>query len=294
MAHHDVMSRFSLRVGRGSEWPDGVVRPDRDGDPGTASAGVGGDKERQLVVVVDGVAELYRWDGMGLDPNDVLNPELPWLPSADGTGVDRVVQRCGCGIIGCGALTMTIRRVGDTVVWTDAREGERRYDIGPFRFDADQYETALRRAHHERPWESRDETVARLVAEAFRSQRCARPRSFDWASANFSAGHVVVSMTDFHPNPRAGDPIGQAHTDDGGSWQAIEMDELSHQHLGLFDIPDDVTAEQAAATIIERVRTENPRPGLARNSATDDPASGRSRPRSGTSEAPFPRHSRRS
>jgi hypothetical protein len=36
------------------------------------------------------------------------------------------------------------------------------------------------------------------------------------------------------------------------------MDELLDQHLGLFDIPDDVTAEQAAAIIIERVRTENP------------------------------------
>jgi hypothetical protein len=110
-----------------------------------------------------------------------------------------------------------------------------------------------------RPWESRDETVARLVAEGFRSQRRARPRSFDWASASFSAGHVVVSMTDHHPNPRAGDPIGSVHTDeDGDSWQAIEMDQLLDQHLGLFDIPDDVTAEQAAATVIERVRTENP------------------------------------
>jgi hypothetical protein len=196
---------------------------------------------------------------MGLDPNDVLNPELPWLPPADGAGVDRVVQRCGCGIIGCGALTMTIRRVGDIVEWSDPREGESRYDIGPFLFDADQYKTEIRRAHRDRPWESRDETVARLVAETFRSQRGARPRSFDWASATFSAGHVVVSVTDYRPNPRAGVPIGPTHTDeDGGSWQAIEMDELLDQHLGLFDIPDDVTAEQAAAIIIERVRTETP------------------------------------
>jgi hypothetical protein len=46
------------------------------------------------------------------------------------------------------------------------------------------------------------------------------------------------------------------------------MDELAHQHLGLFDIPDNVTAEQAADTIIERIRTENPkswaRPHLGR------------------------------
>jgi hypothetical protein len=213
-----------------------------------------------LVVVIDGVAELFRWDGMGLDPDDVLNPELPWLPPADGAGVARVVQRCGCGIIGCGALTMTIRRVADAVEWTDAREGERHYDVGPFRFDADQYEAELRRAHHERLWESRDERVARLVAEAFRPHRRGRPRSFDWASASFSTAHVVVSLTDYEPNPRAGHPIGRAHKrKKKESWQAIEPDELVHQHLGLFEIPADVTAEHAAATIIERVRTEDPK-----------------------------------
>lgn len=36
-------------------------------------------------MVVDGVTELDRWGGLGLDPDDLLNPDLPLLPPADGT-----------------------------------------------------------------------------------------------------------------------------------------------------------------------------------------------------------------
>jgi hypothetical protein len=255
------MNRFSLRVVRGAAWPEGVFRPsdhpDTAGSAGTDDRSAGG--ERQLVVVVDGVAELFRWEGMGLDPDDVLNPDFPWLPPADGTALSRVVQRCRCGIIGCGSLTMTIGRSGDAVVWSQARDGDRRYDIGPFSFHAEAYEAELRRAHRERPWERHEETVARLVTEALRPLRQARPRSFDWASAEWGPGRVVVSMTDWRPNPKAGKARRAYSGKGGGSWRSIEPDELAEQHLGVFPIPPGLSPEEAAEANIVEVRTRDPR-----------------------------------
>jgi hypothetical protein len=57
-----------------------------------------------------------------------------------------------CGDLGCGAVTVSTTRVGETVVWSDfgyqndyepeiSRDDYE--DVGPFEFDRDQYESAL-------------------------------------------------------------------------------------------------------------------------------------------------------
>jgi len=57
-----------------------------------------------------------------------------------------------CGDLGCGAVTLSVRRVGGKVVWSDFGY-ENTYeeqvlrddfaDVGPFEFDSSQYESAL-------------------------------------------------------------------------------------------------------------------------------------------------------
>lgn len=185
---------------------------------------------------------------------------MPLLPPDHGEPVRRAIQRCGCGVVGCASLSVTIRRVGHTVDWTDARDDVQPVELGPFLLDAAQYEREVRRAHAERPWETRDERITRLVTDAHRDLRGARPRSFDWATGRWVPGHVVVSVTDHEPNPRAGEPIGSGHADGHGWWQGIEPDDVHHQHLGMFAVDTDQTDDQAAAdSIAQQVLETDPK-----------------------------------
>lgn len=212
---------------------------------------------RELLVVIDGVTELERWGGLGLEPNDLLNPDLPLIPHDEST-VDVDVQRCGCGELGCGALTVSIRRVGDTIEWTNARDGSQRFAIGPFQFEATAYEAEIRRAHEDRPWESRSDHVARLVAEQLRHLRDGRPLSVGWVVAR-APDLVEVSGRVHRPNPKAGQPQGPRHEgSDGWFMQAVEPDEISKQHVGQFEILDSEDAETAASRIVHEVATSDP------------------------------------
>jgi hypothetical protein len=195
---------------------------------------------------------------MGLEPDDVLNPDMPWLPPADGRKVQRAVQRCGCGEVGCGSLTVTMQRVGDTVEWTDARDGRRRYNVGPFRFDATAYEDELRRADRDRAWERREQRIARLVTHGMWDWLGGRPRSFDWASGTWAASEVVVSMTDHRANPRAGQEIGPRVDSPGGWWVGIEPEEHTDQYVARFSVDAGESDDVIVDRIVEVLRTTEP------------------------------------
>jgi hypothetical protein len=235
-----------------------VRRPGGAGSDGDGLDHLAG--ERELVILVDGVPLLdEQWGGMGMDPDDLLSPDLPMLPPEDGSPVERLLQRCGCGVVGCGSLSMTIRRRGGSVIWSDPRDGDRPLGFGPIEFDAAQYEEAVRNAHGERPWETREERVARLVPYRFAQRRDGRPRSFDWASGRWAEGHVVVSFSDHRPNPRAGLPTGPRESDGrGGWWQGIEPAELHDQHLGQFPIPPGLDDDEVARAIARQIEQTRP------------------------------------
>ncbi|HLJ08636.1 MAG TPA: hypothetical protein VKX24_08870 [Acidimicrobiia bacterium] len=205
----------------------------------------------QALIVINGVTELDRWGGFARSPNDLLNPDMPLIPAGDGSSISRAVQRCGCGDVGCGNVTFTIRRAGEVIEWSDARDRDRPIeDIGPFRFDAVQYEAEIRTAHREREWETREERVARLVTDALRDQRNGRPVSFGWATGQ--EGHVTVYVQEWRPNPRAGET-----TEYADGTVVFEDDELWDNHLGYFAIPtlDDSAAVDA---ILNQIRSVPP------------------------------------
>ncbi|WP_407314183.1 hypothetical protein [Desulfosporosinus sp. SB140] len=59
-----------------------------------------------------------------------------------------------CGDLGCGAISVNIKRVGDIIIWSDFAvednlglyeiEYDRLKDLGPFYFQYDQYEAAIK------------------------------------------------------------------------------------------------------------------------------------------------------
>jgi hypothetical protein len=248
------VDEFRIVVVRGGDRPTDVVRPT------TARDLVGAEMERpglEALIVINGVTELDRWGGLGRDPDALLNPDMPLLPPADGSPVSRALQCCGCGDVGCGSVTFTIRLDGDVIEWVDARDGDRRLpDIGPFRFDAANYEAEVRRAHRERGWETREERIARLVTEACWAERRGRPRSFDWAAG--STGAVTVCVTEWHPNPVGGQESERFSDGQGGWYTTFEPDELFVSHLGEFPVSDDTDDAAVAAGIVERIHSVDP------------------------------------
>jgi hypothetical protein len=163
-----------------------------EGDPG-------GWKETELLVLVDGREVLADgWGGMGHDPDTLLGVDSPLVPTD--RPHDAIVQRCGCGIEGCGALIVRIRRDGGTVVWDRFRDGAAHdfrgrpvKDLDEFRFDVQQYLEEVRRADADRGWEWPERTAARLVREQLRAgngQRASGGWSLDWVAPGSAAGRT--------------------------------------------------------------------------------------------------------
>lgn len=118
-------SRLGSAVVHVGERPDQFIDPTHPGSPGPDedddSGLVGG---RELVIAIDGVLELRRWGGVGMEPDVLLNPEMPLLPGVPGQSAEVLVQRCDCGDVGCGSLSVTISREGDAVTWSNFRKGD--------------------------------------------------------------------------------------------------------------------------------------------------------------------------
>ena len=261
-------SRLELAVVATGERAEHFVDPtfvdstgaDEDDEDTTASG-------HELAIAINGILELRRWGGIGMEPDVLLNPGMPLLPSPSGEPTDVVVQRCGCGDVGCGSLTLTITRIDDKVRWFDVRERDVPVDIGPFSFDAAEYEAELRRAHQDRSWESRAERIARLVTDQLRPEHGARPLSFEWAMS-WSATSVEVSYVDYRPNPNAGQTHPLNGPNGASGWFTVEPDELSDQHIGSFSIDATGSDEAAVSEIVHQVRTTHPRT-WPRSSASD-------------------------
>jgi hypothetical protein len=76
------VNSLRLVVSRDGQLPDGVALP--VGVYPADLASVAGEPKAdgclELLMVIDGVAEFYRWGGLGREPDDLLKPDLPLLP----------------------------------------------------------------------------------------------------------------------------------------------------------------------------------------------------------------------
>jgi hypothetical protein len=77
-------------------------------------------------------------------------PRISWFDISNDNGADdaeTVLLGCVCGEAGCWPLACDVIMGHDVVVWQHFRTGHRSWDLGglgPFRFDRDQYEAAVR------------------------------------------------------------------------------------------------------------------------------------------------------
>jgi hypothetical protein len=203
---------------------------------------------QELVLLVDGVDVFGEvWDGMGRDPDELLGPESPLVPSAEPRDV--VIQRCGCGYEGCDRLITTVRREGDEVVWNDFREhsstGPSVAGLNEFRFDASQYLRTLEQADRDRPWESEDRLTARLIREQIRVT--GRPLSArGWHFVYASAG--VVEW------------LGRTATDGATVRDGVSVTlENGERQIGLsFPAIDDAPPVERASRIVEALFEGDP------------------------------------
>lgn len=118
---------------------------------------------RPLVDGEDILAEVFT-EGPGEDPQHLLPPDGPLTAGAEPREVRLAEARCteGC----CGAVYVTIQRIGDQVIWggwRDPRASE--IDLPEFRFDAREYHAEVERAVADHSWELPALTVARLLKQ---------------------------------------------------------------------------------------------------------------------------------
>lgn len=121
----------------------------------------------ELVILVDGediISPVFD-RGPREDPDRLLGPGSPLLAAGQPHEVRLAEATCteGC----CGALYTRVRRDNDQIIWDHWRNPQADHvDLGVLRFDADQYQAELARAHADRTWEWAGRTVARLVRHA--------------------------------------------------------------------------------------------------------------------------------
>ncbi|MGE7384803.1 hypothetical protein ACQKM2_04760 [Streptomyces sp. NPDC004126] len=127
---------------------------------------------RALVDGVDVIEEAFEdedYCAVTGDPRDWLLPDGPLWVGDRPHRVDFAERGCGCHDL----LYLTLRRDGDTVVWswkTSRHAGEGAPTLPEYRFDAAQYDAELERARSDGGWEWPAQTVSRLVLDGLRGE----------------------------------------------------------------------------------------------------------------------------
>ena len=130
-----------------------------------------------VTVLIDGEDVIGRSTGyQGFDPDDLLGPDSPLLPTDPPRRI--AVYRCSCGEAGCGCAACFISERDGVVRWYDFRDfvgvysaptvgedpaGGEEHALPNFAFDASQYRAAVESASADRGWETRQRRVARLL-----------------------------------------------------------------------------------------------------------------------------------
>ncbi|WP_017973914.1 hypothetical protein [Actinopolyspora halophila] len=188
--------------------------------------------------------------GPCLEPDMLLGPDGPLLPTDHPREVMLAEAECTWGC--CGAVCVRVRRDGDQVVWDRWHNpDDDDFSSAEVRFDSEQYEAELARAHAERSWEWPGRTVARLLRTRLRAEPTALGR---WNSSLGRTGSSIrtpnrVEMT-FTSPPRdvVRDNL-RTHGDFPQEYTQFRM---------RFPVRKE-PAERQAERIVAKLRTTDPR-----------------------------------
>lgn len=125
----------------------------------------------ELRFLIDGqdvISEVFD-SGPGEDPDRLLKPDSPLLARHGPVTVLLAEAECTWGC--CGRIDVGVRREADQIIWDRwFNPAASHVPLGEFRFDAEQYENEILRAHQERTWEWQGRTIARLVETSLRAE----------------------------------------------------------------------------------------------------------------------------
>ncbi|HEY8544603.1 MAG TPA: hypothetical protein VIL36_06135 [Acidimicrobiales bacterium] len=207
-----------------------------------------------VAVLVDGEDLIGRATGyQGFDPDDVLGPDSPLLPTDPPRRV--AVYRCSCGEAGCGCAACIISERDGVVRWYDFRdyvgvyhrptvpraprdEDGETHNLPTLAFDAAQYRAAVVTSGADRAWETRERRVARLLRDHLDTHR----------DAIAAAGYGLGWVSPDHRRGRAGWEAGFGVELRAGGDQRIE------HVVAPADLGDEEAAERMAAELLGRLR----------------------------------------
>ena len=133
-------------------WPRDRLRLDMAPVPPESGSGF------QIKVFVNEVEMTSAGAGLGMDPYDVLVPDNKFLPVDEPRTFG--IARCDCGVYGCDATDITVRRIGDAVTW----EWNLHKPIShPSTFAVDEYMDEITRFANDHSWEPPERTAGRLI-----------------------------------------------------------------------------------------------------------------------------------
>lgn len=133
----------------------------------------------EVRIIIDG--SYWFADGsMGMDP-PALFAELQKKPVGQ-----LMIGRCGCGVVGCGDVFVQLSRDKRQVIWETENKKI-------FKFDNENYNSAVERLLADNSWESTDRRVERLVSELMERTETEDGFSFQWASTRIQDNVVHLS-----------------------------------------------------------------------------------------------------
>lgn len=130
--------------------------------------------------LVDG-ADWLDDDSLGLDPHELVH-EFARLPAR------LLIGRCGCGVVGCGDVTVEVERMEATVEW-------RLHNGPPIIFDRRQYDAEIARFSTDHAWEPLERRVEREVGQVFAGSATKAGLTFDWATTRIRQGMICLSYS---------------------------------------------------------------------------------------------------
>lgn len=136
--------------------------------------------DHQVIILIDGESLLDEGH-VGIDPPEFFK-QLKQNPSGK-----FLVGRCGCGVVGCDDVIISISRDKTTISWLTMNNQA-------FEFSNDLYDLAIKELMSDKSWESVERQVERLVGDIMLGTKTDDGFSFQWASARIQQNIVHMSF----------------------------------------------------------------------------------------------------
>ena len=136
--------------------------------------------DHEVRVIIDG-KDWLNGNRLGIDP-----PQLK-RQLASQSGGELLLGRCECGCLGCDDFDVEVRQNAHTTEWHLPGGGG-------LRFQTEDYLRRIDVFLEDHSWEPIGRTVERRIDELFAGQRTLLGHIFQWSSARFRHGVVVLSL----------------------------------------------------------------------------------------------------